>query len=157
MNIQSPFLGLFDIKKLPHDEYELIQIAVSRRAFLQDFTLEEVENDKWMSNPTTREILVKPGNNSQFFYLDNLSFKVDAVFNMIHGKMGEDGVLQALLSTGNIKFTVVIESSILCYDKDITHRLLDLSDIKKAKYQTLTQLIKEEDYQELVDYLGQRW
>lgn len=148
------------LQNFPHEDYELIQIIGSQDGhfYRGDFSLDEIESDTWMNNPTTREVYVKPGNNSQFFYLDNLqSFKVDVVFNMIHGKMGEDGVLQALLETGGIKYTGCDqESSILCYDKDITYRLLDLTDIKKPKYRTLTSLIKEADYYKLVEELGQK-
>ncbi len=76
---------------------------------------------------------------------------------MIHGKYGEDGVLQAILKQGGIAYTGCDqESSILCYDKDLTHRLLDLEKITKAKYRTLKQLISESDYEELVRYLGQK-
>lgn len=148
------------LQNFPHDDYELIQIGISKEGhfYRGDYTLEEIENDTWMKNPTSREVIVKPGSESRFFYLDNLaSFKVDVAFNMIHGKQGEDGVLQALLSSGNIEFTGCDQqSSILCYDKDITHRLLDLEHIKKAKYKTLSRLIKESEYYELVDLLGQK-
>lgn len=148
------------LQNFPHDQYELVMIGIAKDGsmFTGDYKYEEIENDTWMNNPTSREIIIKPGNQSRFMYLDNMnSFRVDIAFNMIHGKQGEDGVLQAMLMSGGIKYTGCDQqSSILCYDKDITHRLLDNTDIKKAKYRTLTQLIKESEYHDLADYLGQK-
>lgn len=141
-------------------EYELIKIGISETGhfFEGNFSLEEIEKDTWQKNPTAREVMVKPGDESTFFYLDDLStFQVDVAFNMIHGKQGEDGVLQALLSTGGIEYTGCDqESSLLCYDKEITHRLLDLTSIRKAQYETLTQLLDEADYEKLVAKLGEK-
>lgn len=148
------------LQNFPKEEYELIQIVISKDGFWYrgDFKPEEIENDTWINNPTLREVMVRPGTESKFFYVDNgQPFKVDVVFNMIHGKYGEDGVLQAILKQGGIAYTGCDqESSILCYDKDLTHRLLDLEKITKAKYRTLKQLISESDYEELVRYLGQK-
>ncbi|NLC41817.1 MAG: UDP-N-acetylmuramoyl-tripeptide--D-alanyl-D-alanine ligase [Erysipelothrix sp.] len=148
------------IRNFPIEDYEYILVGMSKegRFFMGDYSVEEIENDEWLPNPSSREVLIRPGANSSFTIIDNLEdVYVDACFNMIHGKVGEDGVLQSLMSSGNLSLTGCDQqSSILAYDKDITHRLLDNEGILKAKYRTLTRELSEEEYHDLVDFLGEK-
>lgn len=148
------------MQHFPHDQYQLTLVVVDQQGhwWTGPFTVEEIETDTWRDNPEVREIALVPGNAQSLLYLDDFSrFTVDVFFNMMHGKYGEDGILPALLQASNFKYTGCdLESSILCYDKDITHRLLDLEGIRKAKYRTLTELVDEQTYEDLVDYLGEK-
>ncbi|NLC06101.1 MAG: UDP-N-acetylmuramoyl-tripeptide--D-alanyl-D-alanine ligase [Erysipelothrix sp.] len=148
------------IQNFPSEKYEmcLIGMSLEGRFYTGDYTLEEIENNTWLENKTSREVVLKPGDDSCFMAVDTLEETVvDVAFNMIHGKYGEDGVLQSLMKASNISLTGCDQqSSILAYDKDITHRLLDNEGILKAKYRTLTSSLTLEQYGDLTDYLGQK-
>jgi D-alanine--(R)-lactate ligase len=48
--------------------------------------------------------------------------RIDAVFPVIHGKMGEDGQIQGLLEMSGIPYVGCgIESSVLCMDKELAY------------------------------------
>lgn len=50
----------------------------------------------------------------------------DLVFNALHGKFGEDGVVQAILDWLNIKYTgSKVLASAICFDKVMTYRTLN--------------------------------
>ena len=146
------------LQHFPHDEYQLTLVVIDQQGhwWTGPFTEEEIESNTWSENPEVREIALAPGNAQSIIYLDDFSrFTVDVFFNMVHGKYGEDGILPAMLQASSFKYTGCdLESSILCYDKDITHRLLDLEGIRKAKYRTLTKLVDEQTYDDLVEYIG---
>ncbi len=146
------------MQHFPKENYELVLVVVDQMGswWTGPFSAEEIRDDLWKENPEAREIALIPGVQQSIIYLDDYSrFSVDVFFNMMHGKYGEDGVLPALLQASNFKYTGCdLESSILCYDKDVTHRLLDLEGVRKAKYRTLTQLVDEQTYEDIVDYLG---
>lgn len=142
----------------PTDLFEPVYVAMDQQGklFTGDFSANEIRDDLYKKNETCQQISIHPNQPSSFINLaTNETIQVQAVFNLIHGKYGEDGILQALLTAGNFKYTGCDgQSSILCYDKDLTHRLLDHQAIAKAKYITLTRLISEQAYQQLIDELG---
>lgn len=148
------------INHFPSQQYNPVLIAMDQqgRLFTGDFSAQEIVEDKYKQNLTCQEVILHPSKPSHLLELaTNRSIKIDVIFNLIHGKYGEDGVLQALLKDKHFTYTGCDgQSSILCYDKDLTHRLLDLTNISKAKYQTLTSLITEEEYNALTSKLGSK-
>ena len=63
------------------------------------------------------------------------SFKPDIIFNALHGQFGEDGFIQTLLESQNIKYTHsgVIASSI-AMDKEISKKIFLKNKILTPKY-----------------------
>jgi D-alanine-D-alanine ligase len=61
--------------------------------------------------------------------------KIDAVFPVMHGKTGEDGVIQGLLELSGIPFVGChTTASAVCMDKTITHAVLERDGIEMARY-----------------------
>lgn len=146
------------LQNFPYDRYNCLTVGMSEQGqfYMGEFTVEELENNTWLNNPTATKVAIQLGGDSCFVEVDSQkTVHVDVAFNMIHGKYGEDGILQALFKSGNMQYTGCDgQSSILAYDKDITHRLLDQENITKAKYRTLTHEITETEYNELAKELG---
>ncbi len=60
---------------------------------------------------------------------------IDCVFPVLHGKNGEDGTLQGLLTLSGIPYVGCdTEASALCMDKAVTHSLLTAAGIEQAHY-----------------------
>ena len=63
------------------------------------------------------------------------SFKPSIVFNLLHGRYGEDGYIQALLETQKVKYTHSgVLSSSLAIDKDISKKIYAKNKIPTPKY-----------------------
>lgn len=60
---------------------------------------------------------------------------IDFAFLALHGKFGEDGVIQGMLETLNIPYTGCgILSSALCMDKDMCKRIVRMAGLKTADW-----------------------
>tara|TARA_S200000501_G_scaffold365060_1_gene397993 strand:- start:311 stop:1231 length:921 start_codon:yes stop_codon:yes gene_type:complete len=63
------------------------------------------------------------------------SFKPTIVFNLLHGRYGEDGYIQALLESQNVKYTHSgVLSSSLAIDKEISKKIYVKNKILTPKY-----------------------
>ena len=63
---------------------------------------------------------------------------IDLVFIALHGKFGEDGKVQSILESMNIKYTgSSVLASAICMDKDIAKRIVSLSGVRTAKWMTV--------------------
>ncbi|WP_041083603.1 D-alanine--D-alanine ligase [Thermotoga profunda] len=70
----------------------------------------------------------------------------DLVFNALHGKFGEDGVVQAILDWLGIKYTgSKVLSSAICFDKVMTYRTLN-GNVKYPEYILVKQPIRESPF-----------
>ena len=69
-------------------------------------------------------------------FVKNLrKFKPDAVLNLLHGRYGEDGYIQAILETENVKYTHSgVLSSSLAIDKEISKKIFIKNKILTPKY-----------------------
>ena len=63
------------------------------------------------------------------------SFKPSVVFNLLHGRYGEDGYIQALLESQKVKYTHSgVLSSSLAIDKEISKKIYAMNKILTPKY-----------------------
>lgn len=64
-----------------------------------------------------------------------LAKNADIVFPILHGKNGEDGVIQELLESVNVKFLGSNSKvSRVCFDKEETHKILESKGVVMPKY-----------------------
>ncbi|HHL19290.1 MAG TPA: D-alanine--D-alanine ligase [Thiothrix sp.] len=76
----------------------------------------------------------------------------DCAFNMVHGRGGEDGVLQGVLETLQLPYTGCgILASAISMDKLVTKRMWQAVGLPTAKYKLLT---ADSDFDAVVDELG---
>ena len=80
--------------------------------------------------------------------------KIDAAFPVLHGKNGEDGTLQGLLSMAGIPCVGCgVLSSSLCMDKDAAHRLVQLAGIPVPRSVVLTKELPKAELRKAVKAL----
>ena len=78
--------------------------------------------------------------------------KFDLVFNMLHGRGGEDGEIQGGLEVLQIPYTGCgVMSSAICMDKLMTKRIWMGSGLATPAFEILT---KESDFEKVVETLG---
>lgn len=82
--------------------------------------------------------------------------KIDCVFNIVHGKWGEDGHLQALLDMRGLKYTgSEIRASALSMDKNQTKMILFAGGIETADWTLVdTKNIDIDSLQNIIGSLG---
>ena len=81
------------------------------------------KNNKWFCN------------NKEIDNIINYLKGFDIIFPIIHGMYGEDGKLEGLFETFNIKYVGSnLESSIISYDKSITKMILEKYHIPQVPY-----------------------
>lgn len=81
---------------------------------------------------------------------------IDCVFNLVHGKWGEDGHLQALLDMRGLKYTgSEIRSSALAMDKNQSKMIFFAGGIETAEWGLIeTNNFTSEDLEDLIARLG---
>lgn len=91
--------------------------------------------------PTGREVAIVPGRDSgQFRPLQPAAAlgRIDVVFPIVHGSLGEDGSLQGLLRMANVPFVGSgVLGSAVAMDKDVAKRLLRDAGLDVAPWITL--------------------
>jgi D-alanine--(R)-lactate ligase len=70
--------------------------------------------------------------------------RIDAVFPVIHGKMGEDGRLQGLLDISGIPYVGCgLESSVLAMDKSLAHQAARSAGIPTPEFRVIADTVAE--------------
>ena len=65
--------------------------------------------------------------------------RLDVVFSVLHGKLGEDGAIQGLLELSGVPYVGCdIQSSALCMDKSLAYIVAKSAGIATPKHQVLT-------------------
>ena len=96
--------------------------------------------------------LCDPSNN---FFKTIENFKPDVIFNALHGRFGEDGYIQTILETLNIKYTHSgVISSMMAMDKDISKRIFKTNKILTPNYIKIKNDNKKINYEKIKKYLS---
>lgn len=133
------------IKNISTDKYEIVMVGITEKGrwLLYTGDVDSIENGLWESNPDNVSCVLSPDPLHKGFLaiMDDGTvqhIKVDVVFPVLHGKNGEDGTVQGLLTLSQIPFVGCdLISSANCMDKDVTHIILEASGIRTAKWLTI--------------------
>ncbi len=154
------------LKNIPRDKYNVYMLGITKdgKSYVYSGDFEKLENDGWLSDKSllkkavissSREdhgIIVFEGDTVKTVY-------IDVCFPVMHGKNGEDGTMQGLLTVAGIPFVGCgTTSSAICMDKAITNSLCDVNGIKQAKWLYITKYDFEADgrnfAKKCAEYLG---
>lgn len=123
----------------PH-KYDVILIGITRQgAWMRYYgPLEKIINNTWMDDSECVPAVISPDRNIhgllEFCSDKVITTRIDAVFPVLHGKNGEDGTLQGLLTMAGIPFAGCgTLCSAMCMDKDIAHKIVDMAGVKTPK------------------------
>ncbi len=96
--------------------------------------------------------LCDPSNN---FFKTIENFKPDVIFNALHGRFGEDGYIQTILETLNIKYTHSgVISSMMAMDKDISKKIFKRNKILTPNYIKIKNDHKKINHEKIKIYLN---
>ncbi|SMD32023.1 D-alanine--D-alanine ligase [Reichenbachiella faecimaris] len=145
------------IEALDKDKYEPVLIGIDK-------------NGQWLYNERTALILhsddierISLNRESDSValipqsegHLSGTTQKIDVVFPILHGPMGEDGTIQGLLKLANIPFVGAgVLGSAVGMDKDIMKRLLRDARIPIGKYLTIRSHQERPSFKAVTEQLG---
>ena len=129
------------MRYIPSDKYDIITVGITKsgRWVLYSGNINNIENGSWendcdnlpayiIPDPSIHGIMVLENNKVKFI-------KVDVVIPVLHGKNGEDGTIQGLLTLSEIPFVGCDTiSSAMCMDKVVTNIMLENAKIEQAKF-----------------------
>ncbi len=153
------------IQNIPTDKYEVICVGITKKGrwlyFPGDVSL--IANGEWESYPDCATAVISPDRTHKGLIKilpdgETSFLRIDCVFPALHGKNGEDGTMQGLLTVAGIPYVGCDTlSSAVCMDKAITHAMLDNAGIKTAKWVSLrrAEISKlDENIPSIVEKLG---
>lgn len=138
------------------DRFEVVLIGVDVKGAWR--LLQEKQLGKYVPEAGPQLALVPGNDGQQLIRLDNQQpiGPIDAVFLILHGPQGEDGITQGLLRTLNLPFVGPdVLGSAIAMDKDVAKRLLEKAGLKVAKGVVAHAHARDQlDYVHISDRLG---
>lgn len=127
------------LSKMDTEKYLVHKIGITKegRMFYYTGTLESIKDGSWCRSNCIPCILSPDRAHHGVVLLTGTPGVVhlDVAFPVLHGKNGEDGTIQGLLTMAGIPFVGCgTLASACCMDKVVTHILLDAAGIKQAKW-----------------------
>lgn len=130
------------VRNLPSEKYEAVLIGITRdgRWFRYSGGADEIENGAWEKSPELLAAFISP--DSAVHGLVTLlpdgryeTERLDLVFPVLHGRGGEDGTMQGLLTLAGIPYVGCgVLASAVCMDKAVTNALLDYFGVAHAPW-----------------------
>ena len=150
------------IEAIDPERWEVVLIGIDRggRWHLAEssrFLLDGSDPRRIRLGPADRDVALVPGNRSDLVSLDagEPLDRLDVVFPVLHGPMGEDGTVQGLLRLAHMPFVGPdVLGSAIGMDKDVSKRLLRDAGIPIAPFRTATSGEAPPDFDEVVRELG---
>lgn len=127
------------LEQIDRQAYEIIKIGIARDGRMYRYTggIDRIAADQWQGADCTPCLLSPDRSHHGILLLKDQPevIRLDCVFPVLHGKNGEDGTIQGLLSMAGIPFVGCgTLSSAACMDKAVTHTLLEAAGIPCAKW-----------------------
>lgn len=126
-------------KNLDLEKYQVIFIGITRQGKWK--VVREPKAD-WEKEAQTTALINPNSNRPSLLFINPAGElkeeRIDLIFPMIHGKMGEDGSLQGFLEIAGIPYVGCgPSSSHICFDKVLTNTILEQAGIKVPKFDVI--------------------
>lgn len=128
------------ISHMDKEKYEPILVGITQTGEWYIFTgeNEKIANNTWHNADDCTRAIISPDRETKGVLILNdngtRTIKLDAALPILHGKNGEDGTIQGLLTLAGIPIVGCnILASALCMDKDRAHKLAALAGIRVPK------------------------
>ena len=132
------------IRNIDRERFDVSMIGISRdgRWFSYFGDVDSIENGRWIDSDKKVPAFISPDSTKKCLFeirdSELVAIKLDAVFPVLHGKNGEDGTVQGLLSLAEIPFVGCgVLASAICMDKELTHIVLTHHGIPNANWKCL--------------------
>lgn len=148
------------ITSMDQQKYEPVLIGIHRdgRWFYYQGEPERILADSWFCPETCTPVAISTDRRSPGLLLLEPEgprlLPLDAAFPVLHGKNGEDGTVQGVLSLANIPVIGCgVLSSALCMDKEMAHRVAAAAGVKIPLSFLITKQTKADAISEAADIL----
>ena len=149
------------IEALDKDKFNPVLIGISKEGKWlfnnKSSLLLEGKEDVYEINDQSQEVALLPQSNGQMstFTEQHDMEKLDVVFPILHGPLGEDGTIQGLLKLANIPFVGAgVLGSAVGMDKDIMKKLLIQAGLNVGKYCTVRSYEEKPTFDQIKSDLG---
>ena len=150
------------IEAIDPERYEVVLIGIDRggRWHLAEssrFLLDGSDPRRIRLGPAARDVALVPGTRSDLVSLEagEPLERLDVVFPVLHGPMGEDGTVQGLLRLAHMPFVGPdVLGSAIGMDKDVSKRLLRDAGIPIAPFLTVSRRDRAPGWEEATRALG---
>lgn len=133
------------IENIPRVKYDVISIGITKKGrwLFYPGGVDLIRSGEWEKSPDCCSTILSPDfAHNGFIKLmgDDISVeKVDVIFPALHGKNGEDGTIQGLLTLSGIPYVGSgTLASAACMDKEVTHTILESCGIHTARWLSIT-------------------
>lgn len=154
------------IKNIPKEKYNVLMLGITKQGemFLYDGDFQNLKNDGWLGDKSKlRKAVISTdrADHGIIVFGENgyEKVRIDVCFPVLHGKNGEDGTMQGVLTIAGIPFVGCnTMASAVCMDKAMTNAICDVNGIAQAKWKYITKYDFEhrgrEFARECEEYLG---
>ena len=131
------------LANIDRTRYVIYRIGITKDGRMFYYTGEDscIADDTWQDGRCVPCVLSPSREHHGFVILKERPevVRLDCVFPVLHGKNGEDGTIQGLLTMAGIPFVGCgTLASAACVDKATTHTLLDKAGVLGAKWRAVT-------------------
>lgn len=134
------------LRVLHSDKYELIPVGINKKGRWLYFPgdISEIEDGSWADDPDCMTAVLSPDPAHRGILITedgNYQLKrVDVIFSLLRGRLGEDGAIQGLCELSHIPYVGNgILGSVVCRNKAVTHALLETAGIAVPHWTTVLQ------------------
>lgn len=154
------------IKNVPREKYNVIMLGITKSGemYVYDGSVDCLKNDGWLNDTSKlKKAVISTDRGDRGILVFNESgyekVRIDVCFPVLHGKNGEDGTMQGLLTIAGIPFVGCnTMASAVCMDKAMTNAICDVNGIAQAKWKYITrhdfEVRGREFARECEEYLG---
>lgn len=134
------------LRNIPRDKYAVTMLGITKTGemYLYEGDFENLANDGWLSDKSLlkKAVISTDRSDRGIIVFENGKsrlIKIDVCFPVMHGKNGEDGTMQGLLTIAGIPFVGCgAAASAVCMDKALTNSICDANGIAQAKWKYIT-------------------
>lgn len=131
------------LANIDRTRYDIYRIGITKDGRMFYYTGEDgrIAKNKWQDEGCIPCVLSPDRSHHGFVLLKEQPevVRLDCVFPVLHGKNGEDGTIQGLLTMAGIPFVGCgTLASAACMDKVTTHTMLDKAGVLGAKWRAVT-------------------
>lgn len=146
------------IVNLDKEKYEIIMLGITKEGKWLKFDgpIDLLLTNEWYLPQYTVPAVIAPDKTIHGLLIEEnntyLYKRVDVVFPMLHGKFGEDGVMQGLLELSGIPYVgCKVESSVLCMNKDLAASKVEQAGVNVTPSVVIN---RNEDIKEKLDKIS---
>ncbi len=156
------------LRSINKEKYNVITVGITKDGNWKhhDGTIDEIESGEWEGVPNllaekaekSATIMPKATGEGVLAIGDGRMEKIDVVFPVLHGPMGEDGTIQGLLEMMNIPYVGAgVLASSVAMDKAVAKKLFQAEGLPQADFIVLYRRKYDDDKEKYIELIEARF